>query len=604
MSEVPEEVLDRTRARYATERSKRTGVDRRYVRLSNISWSAAREKRQINRAPRTDPVDVTVIGAGIGGLVLGALLRETGVVSRIRLVDTASEVGGTWALNDFPGLECDVESYIYLPLLERTRTVPERKYVSGDTILGHCRNLAETFDLYRDTLLSTLVTSARWSPAEQAWHIETDVGDRYTSRFVCSAIGSLSIPKMPDIAGLDSFAGHSFHANRWDYAYTGGTMRGGLERLADKTVAVIGTGATAVQVIPEVAAAASRLLVIQRTPAVVLPKPNPATDRRWYDTLHAGWQEERRDNFHRITSGLPVHQDLVADGWTTVAAPLAASLLRAGSSSDRTPAEILDLQTMERIRSHIDRVVHDPVTAEALKPYYRLFCKRPAFHNSYYETFNRSNTELIDTRGRGVERIDVRGPVVAGTVYPVDCIIYATGFESEFATPYVARAGVEFIGRDGVRLSDRWADGVRTFHGVVSHGFPNLFFMAKAQSGLHVNVPLMLEEVAKHIAFMIGQAVTDGSTVEPTERAEDDWVREITSLAPRDVEFVRTCTPGLFNNEGEPERLPRQNSSYGKGSVAFLEVLENWRAAGELSDIGIRGAGLSRTAELEGNGRR
>lgn len=577
--------LHNTRKRYAAERSKRSESDRRYVRLSSISW--ARSKDHVNRAPCTDAVDVTIIGAGIGGLVLGALLRQTGSVQRIRLVDEAPEVGGTWAVNDFPGLECDVESFIYLPLLEQTGTVPDYKYVSGENILDHCKSVARRFRLYDDALLSTRVTAAEWNCADRVWNIKTDAGDSFTSRFVCSAIGSLSIPKMPDIPGIESFMGHSFHANRWDYDYTGGTGGRELSNLTNKTVAVIGTGATAVQVIPKIADAAQRLLVIQRTPAVVLPKPNPATDERWYESLPSGWQSERRDNFHRVTSGGTVHNDLVDDGWTTIAAPLAASLLRSAVDGDRTDAEVLDLRTMEKIRDGIDIAVDDPKTADALKPYYRLFCKRPTFHSSYYETFNRANTELIDTSGRGVDRIDARGPVVNGTVHPVDCIIYATGFESELTTPYTARAGIEFTGRDGRRLSDWWADGVRTFHGVISHGFPNLFFMAKSQSGLHVNVPHMLEAVAEHISFMVEEAVANDALVEPTQRAESAWVQEISTSAPRDLEFAQSCTPGLFNNEGDPERSPRQNSSYGKGSIAFLELLEHWRNSGDKSDVGL-----------------
>ncbi|MFF5024714.1 neopentalenolactone/pentalenolactone D synthase [Streptomyces collinus] len=589
--------LGRVRARYREERDKRLrpGAGRVYrpARGELSRYAADPHAVPDDREPVTDTVDVAVVGAGIGGLLLGARLRETCGFERIRLVDAAGDVGGTWYWNRFPGLRCDIESYVYLPLLEELGTVPTEKYVTGAEILAHCRAVARHYGLYRDALLGTSVTELRWDEPSSHWLVRTDRGDRFRARYVCMAIGSLHRPKLPAVEGLETFCGHSFHTARWDYDYTGDGVPGSLAALRDKRVGIVGTGATAVQVIPHLAEASAHLYVFQRTPPAVGPRGNRPTDPDWVKGLRPGWQQRRMDNFHDLTSGVARTEDLVADGWTEITAGLAAILPKSGGTDGAAgPAEAAaaveraDLRKMEELRARVDAVVRDPRTAAALKPYYRLFCKRPCFHDGYLETFNRPDVTLVDTEGRGIERLTEHAVVAAGREYPVDCLVLASGYESEYAVPYTTRAGYEVVGRDGVRLSERWADGARTFHGLMVNRFPNCFLLSKVQSGLHVNVPYMLGEQSRHVAHVL-KAVQDRGrhVVEVSATGEKEWTEEILRLANRNLDYAESCTPGLFNNEGRPGDLHVLNGSYGGGSVAFLNVLRAWREAGDLAHL-------------------
>ncbi|MEV5797882.1 MULTISPECIES: neopentalenolactone/pentalenolactone D synthase [Streptomyces] len=585
------------RARYREERDKRLrpGAGRVYrpargelSRYADDPYAAPDD-----REPVGDTVDVAVVGAGIGGLLLGARLRETCGFERIRLVDAAGDVGGTWYWNRFPGLRCDIESYVYLPLLEELGTVPSEKYATGAEILAHCRAVARHYGLYRDALLGTSVTELRWDETSSHWLVRTDRGDRFRARYVCMAIGSLHRPKLPAVEGLQTFRGHSFHTARWDYGYTGDGVPGSLAALRDKRVGIVGTGATAVQVIPHLAEAAAHLYVFQRTPPAVGTRGNRPTDPDWVKGLRPGWQQRRMDNFHDLTSGVARAEDLVADGWTEITAGLAAILPKSGGPDGAAdPAEAAaaveraDFRKMEELRARVDAVVRDPRTAAALKPYYRLFCKRPCFHDGYLETFNRPDVTLVDTEGRGIERLTEHAVVAAGREYPVDCLVLASGYESEYAVPYTTRAGYEVVGRDGVRLSERWADGARTFHGLMVNRFPNCFLLSKVQSGLHVNVPYMLGEQSRHVAHVL-KAVRDRgrNVVEVSATGEKEWTEEILRLANRNLDYAESCTPGLFNNEGRPGDLHVLNGSYGGGSVEFLKVLRAWREAGDLAHL-------------------
>ncbi|MBV2156772.1 neopentalenolactone/pentalenolactone D synthase [Kitasatospora sp. SUK 42] len=591
------------RARYREERDKRLGTGRgyQYARGDFAHYAADPNAAGHVREPVTDEVDVTVVGAGLGGLLVGARLREQCDFETIRLVDAAGDVGGTWYWNRFPGLRCDVESYVYMPLLEELGTVPAEKYASGEDILAHCQAVARHYGLYRDALLGTSVTELRWDEPTGFWTVTTDRGDRFRSRYVCMAIGSLHRPKLPELPGLDEFAGHSFHAARWDYDYTGGGVQGSLEHLRDKRVGVVGTGATAVQIIPRLAEAAGHLYVFQRTPSAVGVRANRPTDPAWAAGLQPGWQQRRMDNFHLVTSGKPQDEDLVQDGWTEITAKLAAILPRQGAAP-ADPAEAAaavehaDLLKMEEIRERVATLVHDPATAAALMPYYRMFCKRPCFHDGYLETFNRPDVTLVDTEGRGVERLTGAGVLAGGREYPVDCLVFASGYESEFAVPYVERAGFDVIGRDGLRLSQKWAEGVRTLHGLQTHGFPNCFVLAKAQSGLHVNAPYMLNEQSRHLAHVLAAARKRGHrVVEASAAAEREWVEEILRLANRNLDYAELCTPGLFNNEGRPGELHLLNASYGGGSVAFVDILRRCREDDVLAGIELRDPTTSTT---------
>jgi cyclohexanone monooxygenase len=239
--------------------------------------------------------------------------------------------------------------------------------------------------------------------------------------------------------------------------------------------------------------------------------------------------------------------------------------------------EMADFLKMEQVRARVASIVADPATAEALKPYYRQFCKRPCFHDEYLQTFNRPNVTLVDTKGKGVERITETGVVVDGREYGLDCLIFATGFE--VGTDYARRAGYQLIGRNGQTLTEKWRDGVRTLHGIHIHGFPNCFMMSIAQSGFTVNFPYMINEQAKHIAYVIQRALGDGlRTVEATEAAETEWVETIIARSTISADFAEQCTPGYYNNEGHPDAEGRQNGFFFGGPMEFVEILEQWRA--------------------------
>ncbi len=585
---------DALRDKYRLERDKRLRADgnEQYIEIAGRFAHYLEDPyvAPVERGPLFDTTEVIVIGGGFGGLLAAARLREAGIES-LRVVEKGGDFGGTWYWNRYPGAACDVESYIYLPLLEEVGYIPKEKYSRAPEILAHSQAIGRHFDLYRNACFQTEVTEVRWDDRERMWIVATNRGDHMKARFVVMANGPLHRPKLPGIPGVESFAGHSFHTSRWDYDYTGGSSEGGLTGLKDKRVGIIGTGATAVQCVPHLGAHAKELYVFQRTPSSIDVRNNRPTDPDWARTLRPGWQQERMDNFNALVSGGFAEEDLVNDGWTDIIGNLLIRL-RQEASPDLSPEglarnlELADFEKMNQIRSRVDEIVADPKTAEALKPWYRQFCKRPCFHDDYLATFNRPNVHLIDTEGRGVERITPTGIVANGTEYEIDCLIYATGFE--VGTEYTRRAGYEVYGRDGVSLTEKWADGARTLHGFHTTGFPNCFIVSNIQSGFTVNFPHMLNEQSKHIAYILSEVAKRRiSTIEATLEAEDDWVRTIINLSQFNQRFLESCTPGYYNNEGKPADRAVQNGSYGAGPVAFVGVLEKWRAEGSLSGLAL-----------------
>jgi cyclohexanone monooxygenase len=586
---------DALRARYRRERDKRLRPDGndQYVevkgRFAHFLDDPYAEPG-FAREPLSDRVEVAVIGGGFGGLLAGARLRQAGVES-LRMIDPACDFGGTWYWNRYPGIACDIESYTYLPLLEELGYVPKEKYSYGPEILAHSQAIARKFDLYRDACFQTRVTELRWDEADAHWVISTNHGDRMRARFVCLATGPLNRPKLPGIPGIEAFEGHSFHASRWDYHYTGGDSNGGLVGLRGKRVGVIGTGATAVQCVPHVGEWAEHLYVFQRTPSSIDVKHNPPTDPEWARSLQPGWHQQRMDNFNNLVSGVPQAVDLVHDGWTDIIGKLLLGMQQ-GRSRDFSPegiaraVELADFEKMEEIRARVDAEVKDPETAEALKPYYRQFCKRPCFHNEYLATFNRPNVTLVDTHGRGVERITAKGVVVDGREYVLDCLIYASGFE--VGTDYCRRAGLQIHGRGGGSLSEYWSRGTRTLHGMHVRGFPNCFLLNNAQAGFTASYPHMLNEQARHLAYVIAEARERGAgTIEASEEAERAWVEQCIQKARQTGDFFENCTPGYYNNEGKPGERSAQDGFYGGGSPEFIRLLEAWRAEGTLPGMVI-----------------
>ena len=585
------------RARYLAERDKRLRSDAndQYTEVTGDFSNFVEDPYAVpvQRAPLFDTVEIAVIGGGFGGLLMAGRLREQGFTD-IRVIEKGGDFGGTWYWNRYPGAMCDVESYCYLPMLEELNYIPKHKYSFAPEIMAHTQAIAQHYGLYEKACLSTEVRALEWSESEALWVITTDRGDRMKARYVAMANGPLNRPKLPGIPGIENFRGHTFHTSRWDYAYTGGDSSGGLSGLADKRVGIIGTGATGVQCIPHLGEWAKELFVFQRTPSSVDERNNRPTDPQWAAELEAGWQQRRMDNFNVLVSGGDQDEDLVADGWTDifrnltgVAAKEASRKLgrRLTGAEKGQLMQMADYMKMNKVRARAEQTVADADTAEALKPWYRQFCKRPCFHDDYLPTFNRSNVHLIDTHGRGVERVTERGVVVDGVEYELDCLIFATGFE--VGTSYTRRAGYDVVGRGGQKLSDKWGEGLKTLHGFTTHGFPNCFFLGFTQAAVTVNVPHALNEQAKHVSHILRVARERGAaTVEATAEGERAWQDEMQRTAKMGERFRAECTPGYYNNEGKVHN-PNGffSSGYGGGPMKFFRILEQWRQSGNFEGV-------------------
>ncbi len=588
--------IEALRARYKAERDKRlrTDADRQYKELSGDYARYAEEDPYVEpgftREPLTDFVEVAVIGGGFSGMLAAARLKEKGVTD-LRIIEAGGDFGGTWYWNRYPGAQCDIESYCYLPLLEELNYLPKEKYSYVTEIYEHCQRIGKHYDLYPITLFQTRVSELAWDDAGKVWVIRTNHGDAIRARFVVSALGTASRAKLPGIPGIESFEGHSFHTSRWDYGYTGGDTTGNLWKLEDKSVAIIGTGATAIQCIPALGRHARQLYVFQRTPSSVDTRGNKPTDPEWAQSLQPGWQRARRHNFADIIEGRPFEHDLVNDNWTSIFREVQSFVIRnaktMGPQAAIQHAEVADFRKMNRIRQRVDEVVKDPDTAEKLKPWYRQFCKRPTFNDEFLPTFNRRNVTLVDvSESKGVERITPKGLVANGREYEVDCIIYASGFE--ITTSFKRRVGFDIKGRDGVLLHDHWANGYKTLHGFATTGFPNWFYIGVSQNGLSVNMTAMFDDQAQHIAYIIAEAKKRGATeVEPTPEAQDAWVTTIKKLSVVNRAYLESCTPGYYNNEGDLEG-GQAGQTYAPGINAFNALLADWRNNGELQGLALR----------------
>tara|TARA_B110000977_G_scaffold69010_2_gene93688 strand:- start:2659 stop:4455 length:1797 start_codon:yes stop_codon:yes gene_type:complete len=584
----PEEL----REKYRVERDKRLRVDgsEQYQEMTGDFTHYVDDPyigEKIEREPLTDEMDVIVIGGGFGGLITGARLKESGL-DRVRIIEKGGDFGGTWYWNRYPGAACDVESYIYLPLCEELGFVPKEKYTHAPEILEHSHNIGKKYDLYKEACFQTEVTGLEWDEQAANWIVRTNRNDTMRARFVAMSNGPLNRPKLPGIKGIGDFKGHTFHTSRWDYGYTGGGPDGGLDKLADKRVGVIGTGATAVQCVPHLGVGAKELFVFQRTPSSIDVRDNRPTDPEWAAELKPGWQKERMENFNTLTSGGIVEEDLIQDGWTEIIRNLISMANYRGKGLQRSEIaemiELADFQKMEQVRARAQEIVNDPDVAESLKPYYRQFCKRPCFHDDYLPTFNRDNVHLIDTDGKGIDEISERGIVANGKLVELDCIIFATGFE--VGTDYTRRSGYDVIGKGGLKLSNKWADGMKSLHGLHTRGFPNLFIISNAQAAFTTNFPHAMDESAQHIGYIVNQCLSGNiSTIEPSEEAEEAWVQEIISLARLSESYQASCTPGYYNNEGKPNPRSIQNASYGKGPNPFFKRMKSWREEGGMQGL-------------------
>ncbi|MEM1087346.1 MAG: NAD(P)/FAD-dependent oxidoreductase [Pseudomonadota bacterium] len=584
------------RQKYAEERDKRLRSDGndQYKRLEGkfADYAVDPHTPVKPREPKTDHVTFAFIGGGFAGLVTGARVVEAGVKD-VRIIEKGGDFGGTWYWNRYPGAQCDTAAMIYLPLLEETGHMPSEKYVHGPEIRQHCQRIANQYGLYDNALFHTEVTALEWQESEACWLIRTNRGDAFTAKYLGMGTGPLHVAKLPGIPGIETFKGHSFHTSRWDYEYTGGDADGApMEKLADKRVAIIGTGATAVQCVPHLAKAAKNLFVFQRTPSSIDERGNAPIDPDWFKEIATpGWQQRWFDNFvDNQSQGVIPTDDYVMDGWTELSRRIREKVM-AMPATDWTPETVMqafedaDFEKMSEIRARCDDLVEDEKTADSLKAWYRQLCKRPCFHDAYLQAFNESGTKLVHTDGKGVEQITETGLIANGEHYEVDCIVYASGFE--VGSEFHEQTGFDPIGRGAQKLSDLWADGMRTLHGVHIHGFPNLFMVQPYQAAnLISNVPHNIVDHANTISTVIRHAEEiDARIVEPEKAAQDAWVDLILSGEGMLIGSTE-CTPGYYNNEGAGiNDRNRHGLGHPAGAKVFFAHIKAWRESGNFEGL-------------------
>jgi len=496
----------------------------------------------VPREALTDECEILVVGAGFAGLLLWHKLRDAGFTD-VRFCEKGGDVGGTWYWNRYPGIACDVEAYSYLPLLEEMGYIPTMKFASGFEIMEYCQNMAEKFGFYEHCLFHTTVDKTEWDESTGRWTVYTDRGDAMRARFVILANGILTTPKLARIEGMETFKGDSFHTSRWDYNID----------LEGKRVGIIGTGATAVQVIPEIAKVVKELYVFQRTPSSIDVRDQRETTQEEIDTWahEPGWAKARRARFAKISEG----RTAIKANDDYLAGKVDDFKERKQHTGRLSQEELVQKQLgtnfriMEQIRARVDAIVEDPKTAEALKPYYPYGCKRPTFHDEYLPAFNKPHVTLVDTAPRGVNKINERGVVHDGTEYPLDVLIYATGFQ------WMATSTFNMIvGRDGRSLQEKWqTEGTKTFLGLHSNGFPNLFIVSGPQGGGgSFNFTNAIEEHGDYIVWMLSTMRERGDGIVDVKKEPEEAYAEHCRAADEMTRPLRDCIT-YYNGHGEAE---------------------------------------------------
>ncbi|CAO2649615.1 Nn.00g070000.m01.CDS01 [Neocucurbitaria sp. VM-36] len=578
-----------------------------------------------------DRVKFLVLGAGMGGIVQAITLIKKGFsADQILLIEAAGGVGGTWYWNRYPGLHCDVEAYCYLPLLEETGYMPKQKYSSSVEIRTYLEDIVKKFGLDSRILFRSQVTGLAWDEGLKTWkaNLITRRGPEgkeekqisVEADFALIASGLFPYPQVPKVPGLADFEGPMLHTARWNYGITGGssdTAFPELENLKGKRVGIIGTGATAIQAVPQLAKYAKELYVFQRTPSQVNTRGQRDTEpTEWREKIAAktGWQKDRMENFAEHLAGhlQPGVDDQVDDGWTQLQAycALIGSNRFGQIAPDKAQEHIgtlmaLDSEHSAKARERIKQIVKDKETAKKLTPWYPTWCKRPTFSDLYLEAFNNDNVHLVDTDGKGIDSATPKSIVANGQDYPIDILILSTGYRSPTSGGDPgSRMGVEILGRNGRRMADKWEEqGLSTLHGVFTNGFPNLFFQSAAQAAATANYSHVLVVLSEHIASIVAtghERSTNSQSkvvIEPAAAAEDAWGMQIAQGA---AYFSGTviCTPSYLNLEGEAFQMPPPDDHaammkkakaaiWYKGLVDFTRMIEGWRSDGKLEGVEI-----------------
>ncbi len=496
----------------------------------------------IARDALMDECEILVVGAGFAGLLLWHKLHRAGFRD-VRFCEKGGDVGGTWYWNRYPGIACDVEAYSYLPLLEEMGYVPSMKFASGFEILEYCQQMAEQFGFYEHCLFHTTVQQTAWDEATGRWTVTTDRGDAMRARFVILANGILTTPKLARIEGMQSFQGEAFHTSRWNYHVD----------LKGNTVGIIGTGATAVQAIPELAKVVKELFVFQRTPSSIDIRDQRATTdaerRAW--AAEPGWARARRARFAKISAGRTAIQ--ANDDYLAGRVPDFKE--RKQHERMLSAEELMEKQLdsnfriMDQIRARVDAIVKDPKTAAALKPYYPYGCKRPTFHDEFLPAFNLPHVHLVDTAPTGVRQINAKGVVHDGVEYPLDVLIYATGFQ------WMATSTFNMItGRGGRTLTQKWAsEGTKTFLGLHSHGFPNLFIVSGPQGGGgSFNFTDAIDAHGDYVVWMLETMRDRGERIVDVRQEPEDEYAEHCRQVDIATAPLRDCI-SYYNGEGGAE---------------------------------------------------
>ena len=508
----------------------------------------------VEREVLTDECEILVVGAGFAGLLLWYKLSQAGF-DDVRFCERGGDVGGTWYWNRYPGIACDVESYSYFPLLEEMEYFPTMKFASGFEIFEYCQKMAEKFRFYDHCLFHTAVTRTEWNEETERWTVFTDRGDEMKAKFIILANGILTSPKLARIQGMETFQGQSFHTSRWDYDVD----------LKGKRVGIIGTGATAVQAVPELAKVVGELFVFQRTPSTIDVRDQRSTSEEEMETWRneEGWARARRARFSKLVGRRAI---LANDDYLAGKVEAPRRERNPESDAPRPSQEEMvnreleaNFRIMEQIRERVDAIVTDPVTAAALKPFYPYGCKRPTFHDEYLPAFNKANVHLVDTAPLGVKEINERGVVHDGVEYPLDVLIFATGFE------WMATSTFNMIkGRNGRTLSEKWqGEGTRTFLGLHTQGFPNLFIVTGPQGGGgSFNFTDSIDDHGNHIVWMLETMREQGHRIVDVHKEnEDAWAQHCAEVDIASAP-LRDCI-SYYNGHGEAR--PGSLAYYGGG---------------------------------------